>query len=169
MPTWLIAVITSLSFLAAFKCPRCQELNRPKSPEIGLVINAIRYTPVPEDTFLIMPIRHAHDYYRGIYESIVKCSGLQDDVAYEALSFYITDVPIIKVDSILSAAYYEPETKSIVFTLPSVWDKKTIGHELLHMLLQQYGLQDPNNKTEDQHPGYWFNDSRKCKGLVYPH
>jgi hypothetical protein len=169
MPVWLISLITGLSLITAFKCPKCQEFNHPKSPELGHVIEAIRYTPVATDSLLVMKIRHAKEYYRPIYNDIVKCSGLQDDLAYEELEFYIADVPSINVNGIASSAYYESDSHSVVFTLPSVWDRKTIGHELLHVLLQKYGLQDPNNQTEDQHPGYWFNDSRKCKGFVYPH
>jgi hypothetical protein len=173
MPLWLMGLISAISFLTAFKCPKCQEINRPHSPETANIIQAIRKTPVLSggDTVYVTLMHYAHRDFQPYYEDVVKCSGLRADTLWNNLNFYLSDSKVIMMpNGEYADAYYERVSQSIVLTFPTAGEPKLIRHEILHALMWHFNGYDATDSLRDNHPDSLYGNLHgKCRGLVRPH
>lgn len=166
MPIWLFWTITFGALATSFKCDWCQQINSPKQPpqvvQQGEIIKAIRDTPVivPRDSLDVMLIPDAHAYYDSVYTNIVNCAKLpfsRDE--FDSINFYVADRAAFAYDEYTVAnAFYDDDSKSIVLGLKAVWNRRIVGHEILHALLAANGINSEN------HPSFFFDVM--CKNEV---
>lgn len=191
MPFQLFWGIVSLTCYLAFFCPKCQDWNQPHVSNIRRVdtynikrVDSIKHlihdTYIVADTDSIINVQRiyqAHRHYQQDYQDVVKCSGLRDDSLWDNLSFYVADrfsmnLHIKEPDGTWQQedadGYYEWGSQSIVLSIFAANDDRAVRHEILHALLDKYGI--VKRTDMDKHPDSWFgNHNGKCAGLVRPH
>jgi hypothetical protein len=190
MPVWLISLITGLSLITAFKCPRCQEINKP-SPVTKIanptnkkeILNLIKTVPIKvrltnsnDSTLYVFPLDSVPVEYKIQYRhDIEACSGIvKPDSEFNKIKWFVATTPVFSINGNAAIGVYFRYEKFIVIGLMSTGDPKTVRHEILHFYLDLHEtVWDEDTKDfvpNDLHPDSMFgNFHGKCRGLVYPH
>jgi hypothetical protein len=190
MPLWLMGLISAVSFLTAFKCPKCQDFNRPNpvakitpSSSNKEILNLIRTVPIKvklinsnDTTLYVFPLDSVPVEYSVQYRhDIEHCSGIvKPDSEFKKIKWFVATTPIFQISGDPAIGAYFRYENFIVLGLFSAGDAKVVRHEILHFYLNlPETVWDESRNSfvpNDLHPDYMFgNFHGKCRGLVTSH
>lgn len=112
--------------------------------------------PEPPKPMEFMPL----PYYHRWWGNVERCTGLTGRM--DKIRFFVAPRPFLAIQGSadLYLGLYFPDESKIILGISLEADSVTVHHEMLHALLDQNGLHDPN----DMHPREEFNE--KCGVLL---